>query len=332
MTPLISVIVPCYNAEAHLSATMGNLIYQSLFGIYGEDCMEILLIDDCSTDNTGALLDDLHRQFPARTRVLHLPENRGAGGARNVGMDEAKGTYVGFVDCDDLVDVTYFERLYATAVADGQALDYVDAAFYDEARQTAILVTPPELAGALDGESKSILLCNIGYMYTKLIKRELLNAYGIRCREHTSSEDEDFLAEVVTRAESVGVFTEPLYLYKETADSTSKSAAADPMKPFSMLISCVLSAYSRMSANPAYDTFRYGAEAFYCNRFGLALQLFDAYKEAGIMTSDFTRELKETMRSAYRLTVTLPLAENPYLSRSLTDPGDLARIRKYLAV
>ena len=110
MSLLVSVVVPVYNAESILTDTMGNLIYQSIYERYGEGSCEILLIDDCSTDSTPYILDDLQRQFPNRIRVFHLPENLGPGGARNKGMDEARGQYVGFVNCD-LVARSFFCRL-----------------------------------------------------------------------------------------------------------------------------------------------------------------------------------------------------------------------------
>ena len=332
-TPLISVVVPVYNAETYLADTMGNIIYQSVFERFGEDAMEILLVDDCSTDQTPAMLDDLYRQFPARLRVLHLTENHGPGGARNIGMDEARGVYLGFVDSDDLVDVTFYERLLECSgiLSPGNPIaDYVDSPVYDEAQGQAILVTPPELAGEIDPDHRCLLLCNVGYMYTKLIRRDLLNAHGIRCREHTSSEDEDFLGEVISYAQRVAVYPQPLYLYKKRESSTARRAAQDPMQPFSMLMSCVLSAFGKFTVNPDYQSFLLGAEAFYTNRIVLCLQLFEAYEQARILSPNTLRDTLETLRRTYELTVTVPVEENPY-TMGVTPPEDLARLRKYLA-
>jgi len=80
--PLLSIIVPVYNAETVLPQTIGNIILQTVFDRFGEEAAEIILVDDASTDQTPALLQDVHRQYPNRTKILTLPENRGAGGAR----------------------------------------------------------------------------------------------------------------------------------------------------------------------------------------------------------------------------------------------------------
>ena len=109
--PLLSIIVPVYNAETVLPQTIGNIILQTVFDRFGEEAAEIILVDDASTDQTPALLQDVHRQYPNRTKILTLSENRGAGGARNAGIEAAAGAYIGFTDCDDLIDPSFYETL-----------------------------------------------------------------------------------------------------------------------------------------------------------------------------------------------------------------------------
>lgn len=103
-TPLISVIVPVYNIKEYLPRCVASLTAQT----YKK--LEILLVDDGSTDGTGALCDELATQ-DARIRVFHK-ENGGSSSARNLALLEAKGEYFGFVDSDDYVDDTMYERLY----------------------------------------------------------------------------------------------------------------------------------------------------------------------------------------------------------------------------
>ena len=90
ITPCISVIVPVYNTEcvnSILNQTFSNL--------------ELILIDDGSTDNCGAICDEYAKQ-DIRVRVFHQ-ENRGVSSARNVGLDNALGEYITFVDSDDYI-------------------------------------------------------------------------------------------------------------------------------------------------------------------------------------------------------------------------------------
>ncbi len=94
--PRVSIILPAYNAEPTLERTVRSLTSQSLTDI------EIILIDDGSTDNTFALAQQLAAGDP-RMRVLNQP-NGGVGGARSTGLDAATGTYIVFVDADDALD------------------------------------------------------------------------------------------------------------------------------------------------------------------------------------------------------------------------------------
>lgn len=107
--PLISVIVPVYNIIPYLPRCVESLRKQTYRNL------EILLIDDGSTDDTPALCDRLAEE-DARIRVFHK-ENGGPSSARNYGLEQARGVYVGFVDSDDYVDADMYERLYR-AIAD----------------------------------------------------------------------------------------------------------------------------------------------------------------------------------------------------------------------
>lgn len=100
---LVSVIVPVYNILDCLERCVDSLLAQT----YKK--MEILLVDDGSTDGTGTLCDQLAEK-DSRIRVFHK-ENGGSSSARNVGIQQARGEYLGFVDSDDYVEPDMYERL-----------------------------------------------------------------------------------------------------------------------------------------------------------------------------------------------------------------------------
>lgn len=102
--PLISVIVPVYNVEKYLKRCLDSIRKQTYSNI------EILLIDDGSTDQSGRICDEFAK-LDSRVRVLHK-NNGGLSDARNVGIEEAKGEYITFVDSDDYVDEDLIEYLY----------------------------------------------------------------------------------------------------------------------------------------------------------------------------------------------------------------------------
>ncbi len=111
--PLISIIVPVYNTMAYLERCVKSLQAQTY------EKIEILLIDDGSTDGSG----DLCRQIADkddRIQVYHK-ENGGSSSARNLGLEKAKGEYIAFVDSDDYVEPDMYERLYMGIVTKGSS-------------------------------------------------------------------------------------------------------------------------------------------------------------------------------------------------------------------
>ena len=104
--PLITVIVTCYNVEKYLDDCLRSVVSQTL------DDMEVIVVDDGSTDDTAAIIRKFERADP-RVRSILLPENTigGVGSAANAGLDAATGDYIGFVDGDDYVERDMFEKM-----------------------------------------------------------------------------------------------------------------------------------------------------------------------------------------------------------------------------
>lgn len=103
----VSVIIPVYNAERFLEKCLDSIINQTLKEI------EIICIDDCSTDNSLSILERYSHK-DSRIIVLKNEINKGSGGARNIGINIAKGEYIAFIDSDDFIDSKYLELLYYT--------------------------------------------------------------------------------------------------------------------------------------------------------------------------------------------------------------------------
>ena len=105
--PLVSIIVPVYQVKDYIDECVESLLRQNYTNL------EILLVDDGSTDGSGAICDEYARR-DNRIRVIHQ-ENQGLSAARNAGLDQAVGEYVAFVDSDDAVMQDYIETLYDLA-------------------------------------------------------------------------------------------------------------------------------------------------------------------------------------------------------------------------
>lgn len=106
-SPTVSIIVPVYNVKEYVPRCLDSLISQTLQDI------EIITIDDGSTDGSSSILDS-YSQKDDRVKVIHV-ENGGVSKARNIGLDKANGEFIGFVDSDDFVDSTMFDRLVSRA-------------------------------------------------------------------------------------------------------------------------------------------------------------------------------------------------------------------------
>ena len=111
MSYKISVIVPVYNAEQYLNQCIDSILNQTI------DSLELLLLNDGSKDNSGAICDEYAKKYD-NIRVFHL-ENGGPSRARNIGISEANGKFVGFVDSDDFIESTMIEIMYLKAQEKG---------------------------------------------------------------------------------------------------------------------------------------------------------------------------------------------------------------------
>ena len=102
--PAVSIIMPVYNSENYLTETIGSVLRQTM-----ED-FELILVDDGSTDGVcPELCDRLAQEHPELICVIHQ-ENRGLGGARNTGLEAARGEYLLFVDSDDALETDALEE------------------------------------------------------------------------------------------------------------------------------------------------------------------------------------------------------------------------------
>ncbi len=107
MEKLISIIVPVYNVEPYLERCINSILGQTYANL------EILLINDGSTDNSGVICDEYAKK-DTRIKVVHK-NNGGVSSARNLGLEVATGEYIGFIDSDDYIEPTMFEELYNKA-------------------------------------------------------------------------------------------------------------------------------------------------------------------------------------------------------------------------
>ena len=179
MEPIVSIIIPVYNAERTLEHCIVSCLRQSL------SSFEILLIDDGSTDKSLAIAKQYQTHFPEQIRLFHQ-SNSGPSRARNVGLSNARGKYIGFLDADDRVDRDMFLRLVLAAEA--EQADLVVCGRYDitqepDGTHTARRVPHTNYPCSSIFETPELLCDTTQFVWDKLFRRDIIEAYRIRFHE-----------------------------------------------------------------------------------------------------------------------------------------------------
>ncbi len=234
--PEISVIVPVYRAEAFLRKCADSILSQSFSDL------ELLLVDDGSPDNSGELCDQI-AQADGRVRVFHK-ENGGVSSARNLGMAQARGTYLAFADSDDWLPPNALETLYGALGAAGA--DTAGGAHYRvevDGRQEkepgalpAGTYGPGEIrTGIVDrllgermGKPGEVLN---GFIWRFLFSREIIQSQNITFAG-AYLEDELFLMEYFCYAQKLAMVDQPVYYYLQNPVSVTRRYLPEYMQTF----------------------------------------------------------------------------------------------------
>ena len=209
--PKISVIIPVYNVEAYLAKCLDSVCHQTLSDI------EIICINDCSTDGSLRILEIYAQQDP-RIKIITFSQNRGVSEARNSGIKEAKGKYIAFVDGDDYIDLEFYEKLYARAIetdADIVKGD-LEEILLDGSRKTY-----PVNSDILEKHNKfcfNISFTTAIYRLSTVLRNKLFFS-----RRLIFSEDLVWLNRVVFCANTVEVVPGTFYHYKRRSNSADTS-------------------------------------------------------------------------------------------------------------
>lgn len=208
----VSIIVPVYNTEKYLPECLESILAQTLNDI------EVICIDNGSTDTSGKILEE-YAQKDRRIHVIHS-EKVSIGTARNLGYEEARGKYIGFVDSDDFIDISMYQNLYERA--EQLCADIVMTninLFYNGSGDTVIYRDVQKFAqlqqkgGFAPKEFPWIVRC-VG-IWDKLYRHDFLEKFQIRNPENIIYEDHLFSFQALTSATKIAVVNKPLYFYRK---------------------------------------------------------------------------------------------------------------------
>ena len=235
----ISVIVPCYNAERYLSVCLESLKAQR------EPEVQMLLIDDGSTDATGAMLDDFARVEP-RARVIHT-ENGGVSAARNRGLALATGRYIAFVDADDALEENSLRTLYRHAVSTGAQIISANHTLFDMEKEQRVPVHLPPVAQDSAQIVREIIHMHRIYnnIWNKLYVRDLFDGDMTLDEGVRIGEDALLNLRLYLRARRVSHLPECTYVYRVHSRSAMASIGgySEAHQPMLRSMSGILLAY-----------------------------------------------------------------------------------------
>ncbi|WP_405374914.1 glycosyltransferase family 2 protein [Pseudobutyrivibrio sp.] len=163
----MTVIIPAYNVEQYIEQCANSVLHQTL-----ED-IEIIFIDDGSTDKTGNILDSITNDF-TNTRVVHQ-ENKGLYKTREIGISLATGDYIGWIDADDYVELNMFEVLYNTAIEHDSELVLCDYSWFPKK-----ITTKEKWFREYKGKVDTTFVERNSQPWNKIVKTELMEKLNIR--------------------------------------------------------------------------------------------------------------------------------------------------------
>lgn len=215
VTPLISIVVPVYNAGSYLRPCMDSLIGQTYRNI------EIICVVDCPTDGSDKVIEE-YAARDSRIVIVYNENNLHVGESRNVGLKIAKGEYIGFSDHDDLHDSGMYERLME--LSRGGQVDVVWSAIrYDDNGKNKVKYPPISPSG---NKESMYLLYSISYntlVTTNIYRKNFLLQNNIRFEDTRVMRAEDLFFNLLVlgycKMECMESLKEPLYTHLMTEES-----------------------------------------------------------------------------------------------------------------
>lgn len=212
----VSIIVPVYNVDKYISECVDSIINQTYKNI------EIILVDDGSTDNSGKTCDN-YSQNDKRIKVIHQ-KNAGAANAKNTGLDNVTGDYIAFIDSDDVVEADWIETMLNLAISNNA--DISECAFdkYYKNHYESVVdfdsssgrFTTEEYMKQYLSRWTSSIFCN------KLFRKELTENIRFR-KERRCIDDEFYTYKVISNAKMIVRTNKVLYHYRQRVTGAVQS-------------------------------------------------------------------------------------------------------------
>lgn len=228
-TPVISVVIPVYNAEAHLPECLASVRSQTFTQ------WEAILVDDGSKDGSGRICDQAAEKDP-RFSVIHQ-ENGGVSSARNAGIERARGRYLMFIDADDTVVPAYFAEMVNATETYGPDLVLCGFdRFYDDWEKHCQLT--PYYAVMFRSPKEFLMVYTESWsnmfgvsIWAKLFRTEIIRQNGLRFDPSISYEEDCvFITEYIPHIRTALGLGALMYRYRQQEESLSKGYRKDTFR------------------------------------------------------------------------------------------------------
>ena len=204
--PLVSVIVPCYNAAKTVGKTLDSLANQTL------KSLEVIAINDGSTDNTLEVLNRYRETHPDMNLVIYSKENEGIAETRNFGVSKVTGKYFGFLDSDDYTVPEMFEEMAELAEKDNLQLVISDFCWVNSRGERVQKEGPYEC-----GQDMMVKLFAV--LWNKLYRTDFIQTLDIRFPKGYRYEDDCYLYCLVPHLSRIGFTNKPYVRYVQQENS-----------------------------------------------------------------------------------------------------------------
>jgi len=227
--PLLSVVIPVFNAEKYICDTLDSVFTQTLARL------EVICVDDGSTDKSGEILNQRSQKEP-RLQILQQ-ENRGAGVARNRAIAAARGEYIVFLDADDILSEDALETYYNTAIRTAADVVVAKTAIFSDDPHSAHVThnwlnevyTPSSDTFSAKEIYPFIFNFTVGGPGGKCFNRSFITENNLQFLEICKSEDFYFIHLGIAKADRIAVIRRPLYFIREVQTSLEHQKDKTPL-------------------------------------------------------------------------------------------------------
>ncbi|WP_198957698.1 glycosyltransferase family 2 protein [Bacillus mycoides] len=224
--PLISVILPIYNVEMYIEECLATLINQTI----GVENLEVIMVNDCSTDGTSKIIDDYAQRYK-NFKAIHMKKNSGAPGTpRNIGIKNATGKYLIFLDPDDYIPLDAYESLYNVVreydsdfvMGKMTSFNEIDNFQYEHVTFKNYLLQKHYFN--VDIKNVPFFLQVKTAVYLKLVKTSFLKKHNISFIEGMKNgEDKYYDMQLFTKAKKFSYIPKSIYMYRVRNDDKNLS-------------------------------------------------------------------------------------------------------------